>query len=150
MVYPATGGTPVGVGGGRRIIIIVGILIYLNLVMCLKTGMQLNNSRSTEVQGPGNGCGHCVQTAQKEHGESEVPISSVPKNGSKGEPVILDLLEDQDDRVCLKYDRMFCFSRNKEGVDPESKMKQVSQELGKQEAEMRKKKDGAGKAENPQ
>ncbi|RMC21870.1 hypothetical protein DUI87_02741 [Hirundo rustica rustica] len=40
----------------------------------------------------------------------------------KGEPVILDLLEDQDDRVCLQYDRMFCFSRNKEGVDPESKM----------------------------
>ncbi|RMC03340.1 hypothetical protein DUI87_20536 [Hirundo rustica rustica] len=56
----------------------------LERVMCLKIGTHLNNSPSTEVQGPGNGCGHCVQTAQKEHEESEVLISSVPKNLSKG------------------------------------------------------------------
>lgn len=47
----------------------------------------------------------------------------------ENEPVILDLLEDQDDRVCLQYDRTFCFSRNKEGVGPENKIRQVSQEL---------------------
>ncbi|OWK63996.1 Gag-Pol polyprotein [Lonchura striata] len=33
---------------------------------------------------------------------------------------------DQDDRVCLQYDKMFCFTKDKEGMDPENKMKQVS------------------------
>lgn len=39
------------------------------------------------------------------------------------EPVILDLVQANDDRACLQYDRTFCFSKNKEGVDPEGKMK---------------------------
>lgn len=55
------------------------------------------------------------------------------------EPVILDLLEENDDGACLQYDKTFCFSKNKEGIGPESKMKQVAQELKRQESEMRKK-----------
>lgn len=58
----------------------------------------------------------------------------------RNEPVILNLLEDQDDRVCLQYDRIFCSSKNKERVDPKSKIKQVTQELKRHEAEIRKNK----------
>lgn len=54
--------------------------------------------------------------------------------------LVIDLLEDHDDWACLQFDKIFCFSRNKEGVDPESKMKQVGQELTRQESEMRKRK----------
>uniref|UniRef100_A0A674H2S3 Envelope glycoprotein n=1 Tax=Taeniopygia guttata TaxID=59729 RepID=A0A674H2S3_TAEGU len=63
--------------------------------------------------------------------ENRVPLET--------EPVILDLLGDQDDRVCLQYDKMFCFTKDKEGMDPENKMKQVMQEVKRQEAEIRKK-----------
>lgn len=53
------------------------------------------------------------------------------------EPVILDLLEDNDDRVCLQIDKTFCFSRNKERVELESKIKQVAQEFKRQEPAIR-------------
>ncbi|XP_041901283.1 uncharacterized protein LOC121672624 isoform X1 [Corvus kubaryi] len=55
------------------------------------------------------------------------------------EPVILDLLEENDDRACLQYDNTFCFSKNKDGMDPENTMKQVTLDLKRQESEIRKK-----------
>lgn len=55
------------------------------------------------------------------------------------EPVLLDHLEENDDRACLQYANTFCFSKNKDGMDPESTMKQVALELKRQESEIRKK-----------
>lgn len=55
------------------------------------------------------------------------------------EPFILDLVQANDDRVCLQYDRAVCFMKNKEGIDPKSKMKQITQELKRGESELRKK-----------
>ncbi|TRZ10324.1 hypothetical protein HGM15179_016784 [Zosterops borbonicus] len=37
------------------------------------------------------------------------------------EPIILDLMKNDDSSVCLQFDQTFCFSRNEEGMDPESK-----------------------------
>ncbi|RMC20662.1 hypothetical protein DUI87_01514 [Hirundo rustica rustica] len=45
------------------------------------------------------------------------------------EPIILDLLRNDDDRICLQFDKTFCFSRNEEGLYPESKMELIAQEL---------------------
>lgn len=55
------------------------------------------------------------------------------------EPIILDLVHANDDRVCLQYDRAVCFVRNKDGKDPEGKMKEITQELKRRESELRKK-----------
>lgn len=45
------------------------------------------------------------------------------------EPVILDLARVNDDRVCLQYDRVVCFTKNKDGEDPEGRMREITQEL---------------------
>lgn len=37
------------------------------------------------------------------------------------EPIMLDFLEENDDRICWQYDKMFCFSKNKERLDSEKK-----------------------------
>lgn len=57
---------------------------------------------------------------------------------SSNESVIIDLLEGDDDRSSLQFNNTVCFSRDREGMDPGSKMKQVAQELRRQESEMRK------------
>ncbi|RMC20654.1 hypothetical protein DUI87_01506 [Hirundo rustica rustica] len=54
--------------------------------------------------------------------------------------IILDMLSENDERVCLKLERTFCFSHNEEGMDPESKIQRVAQELKKQELEAKRKK----------
>ncbi|RMC05573.1 hypothetical protein DUI87_18770 [Hirundo rustica rustica] len=51
------------------------------------------------------------------------------------EPIILDLFRSDDDRICLHFDKTFCFSKNEEGLDPESKMELIAQELKRQESE---------------
>lgn len=43
------------------------------------------------------------------------------------------------EQVCLQYGRTFCFVRDERGIDPKSRMKQIAQELRKQESEARKK-----------
>lgn len=55
------------------------------------------------------------------------------------EPIVLDLLKNDDDRICLQFDKTFCFSRSEDALDPESKMKLITQELKKLESEARKK-----------
>lgn len=55
------------------------------------------------------------------------------------EPVTIDLLEENDNRICAQFDNTFCFTMNREGMDPESKIKQVALEIRKQESELRKK-----------
>ncbi|RMC19789.1 hypothetical protein DUI87_03353 [Hirundo rustica rustica] len=54
-------------------------------------------------------------------------------------PIILDLLNKNDERVCLKLEGTFCFSKNEEGMDPESKIQKVAQELKRQEEEAKRK-----------
>uniref|UniRef100_A0A8U8AQR7 Uncharacterized protein n=1 Tax=Geospiza parvula TaxID=87175 RepID=A0A8U8AQR7_GEOPR len=51
----------------------------------------------------------------------------------------IQLAQANDDRVCLQYDRAVCFARNKDGLDPEGKMKEITQELKRSESELRKK-----------
>ncbi|RMC20943.1 hypothetical protein DUI87_01797 [Hirundo rustica rustica] len=55
-------------------------------------------------------------------------------------PIILDLLSENDERVCLKLDKIFCFSKDEEGIDPENKIQKVAQELKRQELETKRKK----------
>ncbi|RMC21597.1 hypothetical protein DUI87_02464 [Hirundo rustica rustica] len=55
-------------------------------------------------------------------------------------PIILDLLSEDDERVCLKLDKIFCFSKDEEGMDPENKIQKVAQELKRQELETKRKK----------
>ncbi|TRZ06436.1 hypothetical protein HGM15179_020671, partial [Zosterops borbonicus] len=54
------------------------------------------------------------------------------------EPIILDMMKNYDSRVCLQFDQTLCFSRNEEEMDPESKVRQITLELKRQEAETRK------------
>ncbi|RMB99705.1 hypothetical protein DUI87_23707 [Hirundo rustica rustica] len=42
--------------------------------------------------------------------------------------IILDLLSENDERVCLKLDKIFCFSKDEEGMDPENKIQKAAQE----------------------
>ncbi|TRZ12014.1 hypothetical protein HGM15179_015077 [Zosterops borbonicus] len=58
---------------------------------------------------------------------------------SGNEPIVLDLLRHDDDRTCLQFDETFCFSKNEEGLDPESKMQMLTQELRRQESEAKRK-----------
>ncbi|RMC19759.1 hypothetical protein DUI87_03323 [Hirundo rustica rustica] len=55
-------------------------------------------------------------------------------------PIILDLLSKNDERVCLKLDKIFCFSKDEEGMDPENKIQKVAQELKRQELETKRNK----------
>ena len=45
-----------------------------------------------------------------------------------GKPIIIDLLEENDKRACAQFDNTICFSRNKEGMNPESKIEQIALE----------------------
>ncbi|KAF4796674.1 hypothetical protein TURU_082024 [Turdus rufiventris] len=47
---------------------------------------------------------------------------------SDGKPIIIDLLEENDEQVCAQFENTFCFSRNKESMDPESKTEQIALE----------------------
>ncbi|XP_058696093.1 uncharacterized protein LOC131579745 isoform X1 [Poecile atricapillus] len=55
------------------------------------------------------------------------------------EPIILDLLKSDDENSCLQFDPVFCFSKDEEGLDPESKIKQIAIDMKRQEMENKKK-----------
>lgn len=56
--------------------------------------------------------------------------------------VIMDLLDENDDKICLQYERMFCFSKNADGVSAESKAEEMSLEQKRKEVQIRKKESG--------
>lgn len=53
------------------------------------------------------------------------------------DPLILDLAPTNNHRVCLQYDRVVCFAKNKNNEDPERKMREITQELKRKESESR-------------
>uniref|UniRef100_A0A8C0VC15 Uncharacterized protein n=1 Tax=Cyanistes caeruleus TaxID=156563 RepID=A0A8C0VC15_CYACU len=55
------------------------------------------------------------------------------------EPIVLDLLKNDDDRVCLQFDQVICFAKDEDGSDPENKIKQLTLELKRQEMENKRK-----------
>ncbi|RMB88494.1 hypothetical protein DUI87_35141 [Hirundo rustica rustica] len=60
-------------------------------------------------------------------------------NSLSGGPILLDLLSENDERVCLKLEKVFCFSKDEEGLDPENKIQKVALELKRQELEAKRK-----------
>lgn len=58
-----------------------------------------------------------------------------PKDG----PMLTNLLKDDDERICLRYAKFFCLVKDREGRDPESRMKEINQKLQNQESEAKKK-----------
>ncbi|RMC16705.1 hypothetical protein DUI87_06645 [Hirundo rustica rustica] len=54
-------------------------------------------------------------------------------------PILLDLLSENDERVCLELKKVFCFSKDEEGLDPENKIQKVALELKRQELEAKRK-----------
>ncbi|RMC00706.1 hypothetical protein DUI87_22733 [Hirundo rustica rustica] len=65
-----------------------------------------------------------------------------------GGPILLDLLSENGERVCFKLEKVFCFSKDEEGLDPENKIQKVALELKRQELEAKRKKDGTRKDED--
>lgn len=53
------------------------------------------------------------------------------------DPIMLDLAPENDNRVCLQYDRVVCFAKNKNNENPEGRMKEITQELKRRESELR-------------
>ncbi|TRZ07721.1 hypothetical protein HGM15179_019387 [Zosterops borbonicus] len=144
MDYLAAGGNPVGAGKGRGVRL-WGTLMVLSLVVCKTTGLHPENRPSTERQSPANECEQCFQTILKGQVATEIMAYQAQYdcrggkeneyctyNGTRyrmcqleGEIVFHDPRPiskdgDDDDRVCLQFDKTFCFSRNEEGIDPES------------------------------
>ncbi|RMC19894.1 hypothetical protein DUI87_03460 [Hirundo rustica rustica] len=60
-------------------------------------------------------------------------------NSLSGAPILLDLLSENDERVCLKLEKVFCFSKDEEGLEPENKIQKVALELKRQELEAKRK-----------
>lgn len=71
IVYPTASGNTVGVGRGRKVLV-VGVILSCIL--------------NPEGRGPGSEDGYSVQTVTEEHGRSEGPIFPAPRNCSKDKP----------------------------------------------------------------
>ncbi|RMC21403.1 hypothetical protein DUI87_02267 [Hirundo rustica rustica] len=68
-------------------------------------------------------------------GQNEKLQTAALTNG----PILLDMLEENDERVCLRMDKVFCFSKDEEGLDPENKIQKVALEFKRQELAAKKK-----------
>ncbi|RMC06472.1 hypothetical protein DUI87_15907 [Hirundo rustica rustica] len=68
-------------------------------------------------------------------GQNEKLQTATLANG----PILLDMLGENDKRVCLRMDKVFCFSKDEEGLDPENKIQKVALEFKRQELAAKKK-----------
>ncbi|RMC14933.1 hypothetical protein DUI87_07110 [Hirundo rustica rustica] len=68
-------------------------------------------------------------------GQNEKLQTATLANG----PILLDMLGENDERVCLRMDKVFCFSKDEEGLDPENKIQKVALEFKRQELAAKKK-----------
>ncbi|RMB89521.1 hypothetical protein DUI87_34095 [Hirundo rustica rustica] len=68
-------------------------------------------------------------------GQNEKLQTAALANG----PILLDMLGENDERVCLRMDKVFCFSKDEEGLDPENKIQKVALEFKRQELAAKKK-----------
>ncbi|RMC11973.1 hypothetical protein DUI87_11106 [Hirundo rustica rustica] len=83
-----------------------------------------------------NKLGMCMMNGKTYWVGNNVKLNTASLNSG---PIILDLLNENDERVCLKLEGTFCFFKNEEGMDPENKIQKVAQELKRRESEAKRK-----------
>ncbi|RMC03393.1 hypothetical protein DUI87_20590 [Hirundo rustica rustica] len=80
--------------------------------------------------------GMCMMNGKTYWVGNNVKLNTASLNSG---PIILDLLNENDERVCLRLEGTSCFSKNEEGIDPEKKIQKVAQALKRQESEVKRK-----------